>query len=409
VASTAEESAIRQLLFGDQQDLVHAVGYEGVYVRPLRSPTPGILRHEAGQYPFVYGVDFDPSGRHLASAGWDGRVRIWDSATERQVAVLDCPPNAVWVEYSPDGRRILAFSQLGYGTHRLTSWDAVSLRQQGAREVLTISPSACFLPARGDVLVGNGSWEVGESVLEVLDPTSLEVRGQLETRAPVWCMALSPDGVRVAYGMNDGNLALLDAGSLELLRTFGAHEGGVRSIAWSPDGRQLATGGRDGVIEIRDAETARLLRRMESGGGELFALRFTPDGARILAGSRRHAIGVWDSETGLEVVSLHGHESYVHDLALSPDGRVLASASGDNTVRLWDARPLEERLEARDRMLAAERLLRERVLRSVAELGSVEAAARALAADPALGALERVAAWNALQLSQAGERRTSVQ
>ena len=61
--------------------VVYAIALDGVHVRPAREPLPAVLRHEAGPYPYVYDVKFSPSGRHLASAVWDGAVRIWDTTT----------------------------------------------------------------------------------------------------------------------------------------------------------------------------------------------------------------------------------------------------------------------------------------------------------------------------------------
>ncbi len=72
------------------------------------------------------GVDFRPDGRQLASAGWDGTVRIWDVETGGSVRVFSVPQAlAIAAVYSPDGTRIAsAFTD---GTIRI--WDPADGRE----------------------------------------------------------------------------------------------------------------------------------------------------------------------------------------------------------------------------------------------------------------------------------------
>jgi WD40 repeat protein len=202
-------------------------------------------------------------------------------------------------------------------------------------------------------------------------------------------MAISPDGMRVACGLKDGQHVILDAKSLGPIRSVDVHAQSILAMAFSPEGRHLATGGEDAEIAFWDVRSGReLLRFGTPGARDLLTLCYTPDGRRILSASRHVSIGIWEAQSGMELVRLHGHEDCVHDLALSLDGRILASASGGNTVRLWDARPLEER----DRVLAAERAVRSKMEKLFNELGTIERVMEAIHADPSIGPLEKYAA-----------------
>jgi eukaryotic-like serine/threonine-protein kinase len=402
---TAEpaDSAIRQILIRGER--VFAGGLDGVHVRSLHEPPPDLLHHAPGEHSYAYGIDFDPSGSRLASAGWDGYVRIWDVATRRAITELACPENAQWAKYLGEGRGLLTSAQTGYTAHVLQRWSANTLRRGPSLEYGSRRPTGLFVPASdafllGTTVIDRTDWDFSPVRHELwnLDPDTLEAQGKREVSAEIWAMALSSDGTRFAYGMTNGELVLGDARSLEPRRTWRAHEGAIEALAFSPDGSRLASGGEGEEIRIWKVPGGEeVLRFGVPGARDLLALAFSPDGRRIFSGSRRVSIGIWDARSGLELLRLHGHQDYVHDLQLSPDGRILASASGDGTVRLWDARPLRERDGSRHRVRAAEEEVRAKVERWLAELTTREEVMAAIAADPDWSELERSAAENVAQ------------
>jgi len=371
------------------EDLVHVACADGVHVRVGAEPVPVVHRHADAVYPFVYDVEFSPSKGHLASAGWDGTVRIWDTATGQPVAVLDCPVSAFWVKYSPDGKRLVICQQQGHYSHSLSSWNARTLRSEYRIPVKYSDPCGVFTAAGDAFLIGV------ESELWELDPTTLERRSVHALPGRAISLALDPGGTRIVCGMSEGQCAILDARTLEPIHVFKPHAATLEGLAFSPDGDRLATGARDAVIRVWDTRSWKeLLAIPTPEGRHVFAIRFTKDGRRIFTGSRYPAVRVWDAWSGRELLQLQGHADYVHDLELSDDDRILVSASGDNTVRIWDARPLAERIAERDRVLAAEHAMTGKVLALFRTQGTLEKVVAAIDADPALDAVSKHAAWN---------------
>ncbi|WUI01160.1 AAA family ATPase [Spirillospora sp. NBC_00431] len=220
----------------------------------------------------------------LASASYDGTVRIWSGGGAR---VLRGHTDEVWdVAWSPDGSRLATASR--DRTVRVWTGD-------GTEEA---------------VLGGHGDW----------------------VRAVAW----SPDGSRLASASDDRTVIVRrwpEDGEPLVLR---GHEDTVRAVSWSPDGERIATACQDGTVRVWESRTGLRLMRLTVPGSAVRAMAWSPDGRYIAALARDTEMLIFDAAEGTEASVLSGHDGWLWSVAWSPDGRLLATASTDRTVRLWD-------------------------------------------------------------------------
>lgn len=115
------------------------------------------------------------------------------------------------------------------------------------------------------------------------------------------------------------------------------HQGEVACLAVSPDGSRLATGGSDQTVRLWNPATGECVQVLRGHAAELTCLAFSPDGLWLASGGSDHKVAVWDLARGQVVRTLAGHDAPVTDVAYVSEGSQIVSASRDRTLRFWDA------------------------------------------------------------------------
>ena len=296
-----------------------------------RSGATAILRGDAAG---VRTVAYSPDGRTLASADFDGTLRLWDTQARTTLGEpLRGHTNEVWgLSFSPDGKT-LASSSFD-GTVRL--WDVQTARQLGEPIDADVGAvrSVAFSPDGHTIAFGGSDDTV--RLWDVLERRAVgaPLRGH---RSSVMSVAFDRDGSTLASGGADRSVFLWN------MRTgrgteLGGHAGKVVGVAFSPNGRMLASSDLAGDVRLWDVNEQRPLGApLRARTGEVWSVAFSPDGRTVAASGFDGTVRLWEVRTRrLLSEPLRGHSEAVIGVAYANDG-TLASASYDGTVRLWQA------------------------------------------------------------------------
>ena len=288
----------------------------------------------------------NPVGTQVLTASVDKTVRIWDVATQAQIAVLKGHADRVLnvALNSSATRAITASADL---TVRIWNIEAPAVPMIANARLLgrtrpdrhsNIVNSATFSPDATRVVTASDDttariWNVA---------TGRYVCALRGHRQRVYSACFSTDGARVLTASVDRTARIWDVETQALIAILSGHAHRVRKAAFSPDGSRIVTASDDGTARIWDAQTQSQVGLLEGHEGEVLGAAFSPDNLRVVTWSRDTTARIWCARTHNQIAILRGHTHRVLSAMFSSNGEQLLTASWDNTVRLWNAKSYAE-------------------------------------------------------------------
>lgn len=261
----------------------------------------------------------------LAAVGLaDGRVRVFEAGTGRQVSEVDLAeaPHRVWLD--PRGELLAAgptrvrryLAETGALIQAVTpgvepAHDTAYDPPNGALQRVTegglwrlrlddlASPPQLVEEGLEDLVVvasPQGDWVAAGGKQRAVRVRASDRVVEVFDGLGGWVLDLDflPGDRTLVIAGDAPRVWLFDVVDGEVEGSVGGHRGWVAVVAVSPDGRWLATAGSDQAVRIYDLVSLRLRRRLEGHFGEVRALAFTPDGTMLLSGGDDQQLIVWN-------------------------------------------------------------------------------------------------------------------
>ncbi len=230
-------------------------------------------------------VAFSPDGKALATAGIEGVVKLWDTATWQLRADLTGHPGKVWsLAFAPDGKLLAASGARGI----IKLWDVAAVREQRTIDTACVNARYVRFSPDGKTLAASCQWMPPQRERSSLRRWDVATGRELEPLGQTYAdwLAFSPDGQTVASGGWERTVKIWQTEPPSHLATLQGHMDVIYHGIFSPDGKTLATASWDGTVRLWHVATGQELIVLKGTTGLMvWGVGFSPDGNSLVMGA----------------------------------------------------------------------------------------------------------------------------
>jgi len=270
-------------------------------------------------------------GLILLSGSQDETLRLWDAVRLRQTRVLGGDVGPVeQAAMVPSGKWAASCSLRLLSTDMVVQlWDLVS----GVERRRLCGPTdqigcVAIAPDGHRVAAGSADKVVWVWALKQPDVPALALKGHTDLVSAVLFL---PGGESLLSGSHDGTLRQWEMKSGVVKGVIDARAGRINALAFGGASRRLAFAGD--ALTLRQANGT--FTALHGHRGAALCVAFSPDGQRVVSGGADNVVRVWRAQDGELLNAFEGHTARVTALVVTPDGRGVLSAGADGTIRRW--------------------------------------------------------------------------
>lgn len=275
----------------------------------------------------------DWSSRNIVAIGLGEKVYTWNGNTGTASKLFQCPEGSYIssLKWSEDG----AYLSVGISEGQIEIWSVAELRK--LRTMYSHASRVGALSWNKNILSSGGRdgtiWNHDVRIVEH------KVSSFMLHESDICGLRWRSDGLVLASGGNDNQVAVWDFRSSVPIMTKSDHIAAVKALAWCPWLRNtLASGGGsyDRKMNFWNVSTGTKISSIDTGSQITSIIWSQPHKEIFTAhGFPKNHLSLWKYPSLKRIGDLPGHETRVLHAALSPDGQMVATAASDENLKFW--------------------------------------------------------------------------
>ncbi|EGD79062.1 U5 snRNP-specific protein [Salpingoeca rosetta] len=283
----------------------------------------------------VFTCKYNPSGSHIASAGMDRQIFLWNTFGEcENFAVLPGHTGAVFdLSWSKDGDKLYS---AGIDKTCIV-WDAeAGARVRKLKGHSDFVNSCCASRHDAHTFVTGSD----DGTVRVWDARRRGAVHTLNSGYQVMAVVMADDGERIISAGLDNAIKMWDLRTMDVTERLAGHTDTVTGLSLSPNGKEVLSFAMDNTARIWDvqpfAQGPRLKKTLMGAQVGLeknfIKCAWTPDGKHVGCGSGDRNVYVWNVFSQKIAYCLPGHKSCVNQVDFHPEEPIVVSCSSDKKL-----------------------------------------------------------------------------
>lgn len=281
---------------------------------------------------------FTPDSKYLLTGSRDKTIKLWETATGREVKSYKGHLNTVnGLDISKNGKLVASSS----ADKTVKIWDI------GSGKLLFSTPedkdymtTVAFSPEANWVATGGY-----EPLVKIWDYRKKNLVKTIKSNPDRGLglgvnVEFSPDGQYLALGEDNKTLKVYSTVSWDTIYTLPAESGSCGGCAtftaFTADSKYVVKAVNNGQVAIYETATGNKVKQLTEEVEDIRSVAFNPDDSRLLVATEK-GVFQWNVEDGSLYMDFYHDLKEVNDATYSPDGSLIVVSGNDNKATLWDA------------------------------------------------------------------------
>jgi len=263
------------------------------------------------KYPYptiINSLAFTPDGKQLVVGGHH-ELTVWEAATGKLLKRIHTRAERAYaMVFLPDGKLAVAGGRPG---------------QEGDVRIFDIN--------------GPGKAEKDALVLDGVNDPKVMLKQLADSDDSVLCLAVSPDGKKIASGGCDRTVRVWEYPSGTQEQAIENHADWVLGVAFAADGKHLLTCSRDKTAKVWDLVAKESVLTFPDHQAPVFGVGVKADSKAGFSVGTDKQLRTWNSVgEGKQIKVLGNHGDDILKLVQHPKEPVMVTTSADKTVKVWN-------------------------------------------------------------------------